>query len=294
MQRFKRILVYIPQFHLSEENAAVIHAAELAERNQAEVTLICVAESFWSPEDDEALQGHVQFLRDRGLDVTAELRWGVPAEEVLREVVQKGHDLVLKTACPEESSPLAFGTTAIGLMRSCPCPVWIVQPEQRNCFRRVLAAIDPWPYTHANIDLNSKILQLAVSLARRHKATVSALHARNASRPSSKYSETARRPASGGAEAEEMARLLAPFTDVLTQDDVHLLEGSPARVIARFARSQDIDILVMGTVARTGIPGLLFGNTTERVLRQVSCSVLAVKPEGFVTPVSVRPLAKCR
>jgi len=51
----------------------------------------------------------------------------------------------------------------------------------------------------------------------------------------------------------------------------------------RFKRS--VDLIVMGTVGRTGIPGLFIGNTAETVLRQVDCSVLTVKPWGFVTPV---------
>jgi nucleotide-binding universal stress UspA family protein len=42
----------------------------------------------------------------------------------------------------------------------------------------------------------------------------------------------------------------------------------------------------MGTVCRTGIPGLIIGNTAERVLDVVDCSVLTVKPEGFVSPVA--------
>jgi nucleotide-binding universal stress UspA family protein len=49
---------------------------------------------------------------------------------------------------------------------------------------------------------------------------------------------------------------------------------------------QDIDLLVMGTVCRTGISGFLIGNTAEEVLNQIDCSVLTVKPEGFVTPVT--------
>jgi nucleotide-binding universal stress UspA family protein len=42
----------------------------------------------------------------------------------------------------------------------------------------------------------------------------------------------------------------------------------------------------MGTVARTGISGFFMGNTAETILNQLNCSVLAVKPHGFVTPVS--------
>jgi nucleotide-binding universal stress UspA family protein len=41
----------------------------------------------------------------------------------------------------------------------------------------------------------------------------------------------------------------------------------------------------MGTVARTGVRGFIMGNTAETVLEQIDCSVLAIKPQGFVTPV---------
>jgi nucleotide-binding universal stress UspA family protein len=43
----------------------------------------------------------------------------------------------------------------------------------------------------------------------------------------------------------------------------------------------------MGTVARGGIAGLLVGNTAERVLKRLSCAVLALKPEGSVSPVRI-------
>lgn len=43
----------------------------------------------------------------------------------------------------------------------------------------------------------------------------------------------------------------------------------------------------MGTVARTGISGVIIGNTAEAVLEQLQCSVLALKPPGFVTPVKL-------
>lgn len=51
-------------------------------------------------------------------------------------------------------------------------------------------------------------------------------------------------------------------------------------------RFKDI-LVVMGTAARTGIPGFIMGNTAETILNRPDCSVLAVKPPGFVTPVTV-------
>jgi nucleotide-binding universal stress UspA family protein len=51
------------------------------------------------------------------------------------------------------------------------------------------------------------------------------------------------------------------------------------------AANLQADLVVMGTIARTGISGFIIGNTAESILDQLTCSVLAVKPPGFVTPV---------
>ena len=67
------------------------------------------------------------------------------------------------------------------------------------------------------------------------------------------------------------------------QHESHIVKGQPYQVISGLASKSDI--AVMGTLSRSGIDGLLIGNTAERILRQVDCSVLAVKPEGFRTPL---------
>ncbi|MBW2698633.1 MAG: universal stress protein, partial [Deltaproteobacteria bacterium] len=45
------------------------------------------------------------------------------------------------------------------------------------------------------------------------------------------------------------------------------------------------DLVVMGTISRGGIAGVLVGNTAERLLTRLDCSLLTVKPESFVCPV---------
>ena len=66
---------------------------------------------------------------------------------------------------------------------------------------------------------------------------------------------------------------------------IHLLKGQPGHVITDFANKKRTDLVVLGTVSRVGISGLLIGNTAERVLSNIDASVLTVKPEGFRTPV---------
>jgi nucleotide-binding universal stress UspA family protein len=65
---------------------------------------------------------------------------------------------------------------------------------------------------------------------------------------------------------------------------VENVRGLPHDVIPAYVTQHAIDVVVMGTLARTGVPGLIIGNTAERVLRQLKGSVLALKPPGFRAP----------
>lgn len=67
----------------------------------------------------------------------------------------------------------------------------------------------------------------------------------------------------------------------------HLIKGSTRKEVPAFAKEIKADLVVMGTVARTGIPGFIMGNTAETILNQLDCSVLAIKPSGFKTPVTL-------
>lgn len=77
------------------------------------------------------------------------------------------------------------------------------------------------------------------------------------------------------------------FPDDAARTRVLHLKGRPALTLIRRVEEEKIDTIVMGTVARVGIAGFFIGNTAETILGRVSCSVLAVKPEGFVTPVTM-------
>jgi len=63
-------------------------------------------------------------------------------------------------------------------------------------------------------------------------------------------------------------------------------EGHPFVEIIRYAKGHAIDLIVMGTHGRTGIPHLLMGSVAENVVRKSSCPVLTVRPSDhqFVMP----------
>ncbi len=67
----------------------------------------------------------------------------------------------------------------------------------------------------------------------------------------------------------------------------HLVKGLACKEIPALTRRIEADLVVMGTVGRTGVPGFIVGSTAETILNQIDCPVLAIKPPGFATPITV-------
>jgi len=62
---------------------------------------------------------------------------------------------------------------------------------------------------------------------------------------------------------------------------IHHLHGEADNEIPRCVTNIDIDVLVMGTSARTGLSGVVIGNTAENILQHIHCSLVAFKPQDF-------------
>jgi universal stress protein E len=312
MKRFKNILL-VSRATESDE-AALYRAVRLAKENRARLTVCGVLDLLprdmqWlvvslPPADlQEIAQDRLRRQLDRfvaparraGLRPRVEVLCGTPFLEIIRDVLRHRRDLVLTTAEARRGWKQWFlGNTAMRLMRKCPCPVWVIKPAHRKPYARILAAVDPDPADPVKSALNRSILELASSLARTERSRLHIVHAW------SHFAEDTLRKGQIHLPRADVDRLIREernkhkkWLDDLLQmlpldgiaQEVHLVKGPPPETIARLAEKHRVELIVMGTVCRTGLAGFLIGNTAETVLRQVNCSVLTVKPKGFVTPV---------
>ncbi len=69
------------------------------------------------------------------------------------------------------------------------------------------------------------------------------------------------------------------------QPQQHIVHGYPRREIASTATKIGADVLVLGTVARLGVPGFIMGGTAEDTIHQINCALVGIKPQGFVSPL---------
>jgi universal stress protein E len=249
-------------------------------------------------EEQLSLQQFVTAIQQTGIQVNSKMMYGIPFIEIIQEVLRSQHDLVIITAEGRAAlKEMLFGNTTMHLMRKCPCPVWVIKPGQPKQFRRILAAVDLVEDDKDRNALTVKIIELATSLARLGKSELLIFHAWRM------VGESMIRGRAGFS-TEEVERLLRetreahrqwliellkqhPLDDL--EHEVYLLKGEAGTLITKLAQAKVVDLIVMGTVSRAGIAGLLIGNTAEKVLQQVECSILTIKPEGFITPVKLDP-----
>jgi nucleotide-binding universal stress UspA family protein len=311
MKRFKNILLLAGGE--GWEETALKRALTLAKNNNAKLKVVKVIEKLPREmqklitsmhladlqevaitEQNRQLKRIIVPIKDEGVQVTAKVLIGTPFLEIIREVLRNKHDLVIKTARGKGGlKEILFGSTAMHLMRKCPCPVWVIKPAHRKKYARIMAAVDLDHFDEDKNALNTKIMELATSLARLEESEFHVVHAWDL------YSVISMlgRAGASKSEVDSLARetrkvhksrlneLIEKYAPETPKDRIHLQKGNAEILIPALAKRKRVDLIVMGTISRTGIAGFFIGNTAEKVLQQVNCSVLTVKPDGFVTPV---------
>jgi nucleotide-binding universal stress UspA family protein len=308
MQRFTNILVVS-----GCDRSVLEHAASLAKRDRAKLTVVQVVQHMppeWRQfqlgdtslnlqelaiaECQSRLNAFTATLDQDDLRVSTRVLVGTPFLEITRDVIANQRDLVMMTAEGEGGvQKRFFGSTSLHLMRKCPCPVWVFRSTRPKKTTRILAAIDPDVEDETHESLNATVLQLASSIANHEDAELHVAHAWVALGEGLLRNRTsATNPQIDqyvcvieGRVRRAVQSLVQRFADKTSE--VHLVKGNPAEVIPGIVQSREIDLLVMGTVCRTGIAGFFIGNTAEMILDEVNCSVLTVKPNGFVSPVEI-------
>lgn len=288
-------------------------AAALAKQHGAQLHVVHVApeqpsQGWWSRDarSREIFASDIESRRDRleqlvarprknGIEARTVIRHGVPHVELIREAMRVDADLVIVAdELVDRRGRRGFGTVTRQLLRACPVPVLARRGLRKSKLRAIVASLDLEP-TPGGPELNQSILEMTAALAERANGRVTVFHAWELWGEHLLHSkvgmsideirslqEEAKR-----AREDEATRLLAATFLAGIDVRVELQEGEVRDLLPVFVEDKKVDLVVMGTVGRRGLRGAIMGNTAERVLNELSCSVLAVKPEGFQGPIDI-------
>jgi len=217
-----------------------------------------------------------------GAVVNLRVAEGDTVEAIARLAHDAGFDLiVVGTHGRSGFERLLLGSVAESVLRKAPCAVLTVPPRANPpaslAFARILCAVD---FSAASLHA----LEYAAALAPAAGADVCALHVvelmtGNGSGmrdeivdPATDYREEFRRAAQERLDAAVPAHVR---DNVLPRTAVTI--GRPHHEIVKIAEEQKFDLIVLGVEPRSAADLLLFGSTTQNVLRRASCPVLTVR-----------------
>ncbi len=227
-----------------------------------------------------ALETLRQACESSGVEATIHLSAERPWLALARMAMRGGADLVVAGKREtEEREPRKLGTVASKLMRKCPGPVWLVKPGHDLQHKLVLAASDLTP-------LGDEVVRWAGWVVEGEDCSVHVVHAYQPPRgsPAMDAAEQADRLEEQRTSALRSILAALEGIDLDRAPVLHVGRNTPYNAILEAIEHLHPDLLVMGTISRSE-KGMLLGNTAERLLDRVDCSLLTLKPANFVSPV---------
>jgi universal stress protein E len=313
MATASKILVVVDP--TNEAQPALQRAAGLAERSSAELCLfICQYDQYLSGErffDSQGLQQAREVLlkqareqletlsgpiRDKNLNVSIDVRWDHPLDEgIVRKVFSWGADLVVKDT---HFHPLlkrsVFSNTDWNLIRSCPAPLMLVKPAEPGAAPTIIAAVDPLHEHDKPAQLDRRILSQANQLSTLLGGKLHVFHSFDPTPAIAGAATTMATPiavpvrevteALEKRHREALADLLGDYP--LPEAQIHVHQGTPQDLLPVLAEKLSADLCVLGAVSRSALKRIFVGSTAERVLDQMPCDLLIIKPADFESRVS--------
>lgn len=277
--------------------AGIDWAVEIAKANSARIELIHAllvpsrATDFVpSPPDftealQEAASGRLNAItekvRELGVEVTPDLRLGVPSQVILEAAEEKAADLiVIGTRGLSGFRHLLLGSTAERVVQHASCPVLTVHPEDTDKHRPIKTILVPTDFSRDAATACQAVLTL---LGGQRDATIVLLHVYHLPYEYTAYGTI---PTSldyfkdvEGAAEDRLEELATSLRDEGLTVRTLAREGFPPEIIIGEAVAAEADLIAMGTHGRTGLAHLVLGSTAERVVQRASCPVLTFRSE---------------
>ena len=236
----------------------------------------------------QRLEAHVARADTRGVTVTCKVQWDYPPHEAIVRRANRTQANLIVAESHEGSrlKPWLMHLTDWELLRTSPVPVLLLKntrPYQRPA---ILAAVDP-SHQHAKpAALDDEIVALGESFAGSLRGPLHVMHANYPAVTGIAVSLAASYEQQKRKDAEDFKAFAGEAG--IPRARRHSIDGDPVYGIPRVARAMRAKIVVIGAVSRSGLKRVFIGNTAERVLNDLPCDVLVVKPPRFKTRVKLK------
>ncbi|WP_286232542.1 universal stress protein UspE [Thalassotalea sediminis] len=307
MEKYQNILAVIDP--TTEEQKALKRAIELAQKTNGSITAFLSIYDFsyemttmLSSEEREAMRQSLiddrkQWLENiiatenpQGISIRHQVVWhNRPFEPIIEQAIHHDVDIIIKgTHEHDKLKSVIFTPTDWHILRKCPCPVLLVKdhswPENGNIVASINVGSEEIEHTSLNDIITQEAVQLGsiingnVHLVNSYPGTPVNIAIEIPEFNANEYNDSMR-------QHHEEAMTAHAKKYHIDAGNTHVKEGLPEDVIDEISQQLDAELVVLGTIGRTGLSAALIGNTAEHVIDRLNCDVLALKPEGYVSPL---------
>lgn len=232
-----------------------------------------------------------RYYLEAGIPIDIKVVWdSQPYKAIIEEVIAAKHDLLLKeTHQLDRLEAVIFTPIDWQLLRKCPCPVWMVKdqpwPENGKALVAVNLSSDEPEYETLNDKLIRESMALAVNVDNTDLRIVAAYPeaAMSIAVELPEFNPSVYENAIRGQYLIAMKALRQKYA--IGEEKTRVEQGLPEQVIPQVAEELNAGVVVIGTMGRTGLSAAFIGNTTERVIGNLKCDLLAIKPDDYESPL---------
>lgn len=226
------------------------------------------------------LEETAERIKSEGVDVGQPmLEFGSPHDSIVQAAVGANVNLVLIGSGENlKGEKFQLGTTSERIIQKSEKPVYVVKEGIPLNVQRILCPVD-------FSETSKRALKNAITMARRFKAELIVLSVCELQGSTWFTSEKDREEENENRCAQHKVKFdkfLEDFNFSGLDWSKEIRKGNPAEEILSTISEKMVDLLVMGTLGRTGLGRLIIGSVTEKVVREVPCSFLTLKSEDVI------------
>lgn len=262
-----RIVCVLEQYHYEYDEVQAKVEGERYSRTEAALTELCTQ------------------LKSEGYDCDFHIAEGIAWYQIIKHAAALSADWIMMSAVrvrrDNQAAPL--GSTARKVVRKAEQPVWVIRHTSQAPIKKIAVAIDLGPISQQLVDAGAVVAN-ALNAEKQivhgldYRGAFAYVRMPDAERLKDEYKRKVRDNARTALQA-----LCGEHADewkiLLTEHDV-------VDVLPEMEKQGDADLVVMGSVSRSGVAGLIIGNSAEKLLDKLNSSLLVLKPEGWSTPVN--------
>ncbi|MBS0421255.1 MAG: universal stress protein [Proteobacteria bacterium] len=242
---------------------------------------------------EEGLERLASKVRSHGVHATFSAPVDHPVHEGIVRQARCFHADLIVTDAHRGSNFAAWIMEEVDweLVRLSTAPLLIVRQTELYQRPLVLAALDPSDSHSKPATLNRKLLNASAVFSRALEGDLHAMHAYSVPGAVAEAASAVSASVAAELQAIDAGRAHASLDSLLMSTNIpaecrHVAPGSPADAIVRTATELKASLLVMGSVARSGVGRLFIGNTAEKVLNRLPCDLLLLKPDDFANSIA--------